>query len=232
MINASLIIAAAGSSNRMGLEKNKTLLEISGLSVLDINIKQWLACKEIKEIIILYNERDYDAYRKIVSKYKSANISLIEGGKTRRESIKNGLLSCDTTSSHVLIHDGARPFISKKVITTIINNLKNHDIVSTYQKTVDTSYYGNYNNIELIDRNKIIRALTPQCFSKEIAIKMLEEMEKNTKEYTDEISLALSLGYHPTFVEADRFLFKLTTPDDYEIAKLIYNYLRGHEICV
>ncbi len=65
-----------------------------------------------------------------------------------------------------------------------------------------------------------------------LSIKMLEEMEKNTKEYTDEISLALSLGYHPTFVEADRFLFKLTTPDDYEIAKLIYNYLRGHEICV
>ncbi len=231
MINISLIIAAAGSASRMKLNVNKTLLGIDELPVLEINLRQWLNIPEINEIIILYNKRDYEAYLEIIKKYSGQKIRLVEGGETRKNSIANGLSACHKSSTHIAIHDAARPFITDKVKHLLLDSLRNHDIVSTYQKTVDTSYIKNYNGIELIDRDKIIRALTPQCFSMDIAQKMLIRMKSSNSEYTDEISLSLSMGYTPHFVEADRFLFKITTIDDYEVAKLLYRYLRRNDLC-
>ncbi len=227
----SVIIAAAGKSSRMNTHTNKTLLEINGLPILEINIKQWLTKTEISEIIITYNDDVHENYKKIIAKYDTANIKLVKGGKDRKDSILNGLLAVNKDVSHVIVHDGARPFLSKTCYAKINQALQTNDIVVTYQKTVDTSYYKSENSIKHIDRDKIYRALTPQCFSYPIVKKIIECLNKNEKNYTDEISIILELGLTPKFIEADKTLFKITEKFDYELARFTYNYLLENNLC-
>lgn len=96
----SVIIVAAGSSNRMGMNTNKIFLDLCGRSVIERTISAFTDIPEIFEIILVTKKEFFDDFKNIIKRY-FLNIKLVEGGSSREESTYNGLLEVSDDSDFV-----------------------------------------------------------------------------------------------------------------------------------
>ncbi len=207
----SLVLVMAGKGQRMNKNINKILLPLGDKPIYEYSINLF---KEFDfEIICVINKDD-----EII---KEDGIIYTYGGKTRSESVYNGLKIAK--GDYVFIHDAARPLLSKEVIINILNNLNKNEAYLTYLESVDTLKEIDNDKIITLDRNKIIRALTPQCAKKDILIDSYDKAFKDNKSFTDDISLIEE--YHKevkiNLVKSNPENFKITTEFDYELAKVL-----------
>ena len=178
-----LIVLAAGDSKRLKLSIPKPFQEVNNKTLLEYTINCFADFPEIKKRIIVYNKK----HQKYLKKINLTNFIKVQGGKSRQEStfralkrIKN--MNCEK----VLIHDAARPNLSKKIIRNIIKKLnKNHAVIPTI-KVTDAVKRAKKNTIfKNIDRNTLRFSQTPQGFTyKNIYSKHL----KNKKNVFDDDS--------------------------------------------
>ena len=120
MINADVIILAAGSGKRMMADKNKILLDLGDRPIIAHTIARFYDHPMVRKIILAIREEDEDQIDSIIATYGFNDIVKVVGGAERQDSIYNcmGVLSDDT---HILlIHDGARPFVDEDIITRSI----------------------------------------------------------------------------------------------------------------
>ena len=153
-MDVSLIVAAAGKGVRAGFNKNKILVDIGDESVLSTTLSVFKKSGLIKQYIITANTEDFDEIKKA---FPYATVVL--GGKTRTESVKNALkiASCPIT----LIHDGARPFVNQKIIKDCIDTATKNGSAIPVVPTRDTLIYedGKY-----IGKSGYYSVQTPQGF--------------------------------------------------------------------
>ena len=127
------ILCAAGKGNRAGFEKNKLLVDLNGSPVLRQTLQAFdREC--IDEIIIAYSPCDKTEIEKLAKDIP--RVTLIEGGDTRTQTVYNALQA--VKSEIVLIHDGARPFVSQKVIENCIESVKKYGSGICSMPCVDT----------------------------------------------------------------------------------------------
>ena len=108
----SVIILCAGESKRFNSNIPKQFYKIEEETVLEINLRKFINTKSIDNVIIVTSKE----LLKKTSKYLCNKITTVIGGKTRQESVKNGLIQCKKFKSEiVLIHDCARPFFNEKL---------------------------------------------------------------------------------------------------------------------
>lgn len=160
MKEVSVILLMAGNSSRMNVEVNKVYLPLGNKKVFNHSLDKFLKISSINKIIIVYNQNDLNLLKKELENYEGYNIFLTEGGKTRNESVLNGLKLVDT--EFVLIHDAARPFTSLDDINSLINSLNDYDVVTLYHDVVDAIKMDGIS----IDKNKLKAVTTPQGFNK------------------------------------------------------------------
>ena len=208
----SVILLMAGKGQRMKENVNKIRLPLGDKLVYEYSLETFLSLDF--EVICVISKEDSDLISKLPN-----NVKYTFGGKTRQESVYNGLLLC--SNDYVLIHDAARPFISRSVILEIINsNLNNAKLV--YQNVKDTIKI-NDNGLKTLPREKLISASTPQCAPLSIFMNVFNLAKREGYQATDDISL---IEKYRSDVKIDLILgneenFKLTTPLDYELAKII-----------
>ncbi len=136
-MNSSVIIVAAGKGKRFREKIPKQYVNLNCESIINLSIKKFLNIKEIKYILPVINAKHIKLYNKNINKLnKSKNFKKILspcfGGNERCISVRKGLETISKLSdipSKVLIHDAARPFVSKKIIKKVINKLENSDAV-------------------------------------------------------------------------------------------------------
>ena len=126
------IITAGGTSSRFG-NTNKLLEKINNKEIIKYTVEAFIQA-DIEDIVICSNSSIIEILSKMFNQYK--NIKIIEGGKTRQESVFNGLKVLD--SDYVLIHDGARPMITTQIIKNTITSVVEKKAVSVMTKTIDT----------------------------------------------------------------------------------------------
>lgn len=210
----SVVLVMAGKGSRMKQNKNKILLPLGDKLVFEYALDTFksLGC----EVICVVSKDDY-----IDIKDKLVNVKYTFGGATRQESVNNGLKLC--SHEYVLVHDAARPFISKDLIKQIIDNYKLDEAVLAYQNVKDTIKIFDDNCVNTLDRSKLIAAVTPQCASLSVFKEVYEKASKDNFSATDDLSLIEK--YRPDikikYVLANEECFKITTPLDYELAKII-----------
>lgn len=117
-MKTAAIIAAAGSGTRMGADKNKVLLEIRGRTVIGHTLAIFCSCKKIDEIVVVTRACDIDECKKAAKNF-SKPIKVIEGGKTRQESVYLGL-SAAHGADLAVIHDGARALVTAEIVENTI----------------------------------------------------------------------------------------------------------------
>ena len=127
-LKAAVIITAAGSSRRMGTGGKKEFLKINNQSVLMMSIKPFIESRLFFDYVIVLPIEEMEEGSNLLSPlFEFGNFSFVPGGLTRQESVYRGLLDLKKkTPNIVLIHDGARPWITETVIREV------------YRKTVQT----------------------------------------------------------------------------------------------
>ena len=214
MTKFSLIITAGGTSSRYG-NKNKLLELIDSKTVIEHTISNFLDFEEITEIIIPTNISIKEELKHLL---KDPRITFADGGETRQKSVNNALKL--VKNDFVLIHDGARPLISKGVIKQVLDSVVENDAVSVMTKTTDTIKEVDKNGviIKTIDRSMLYNTQTPQAFRTEL-IKSAHEILKNGS-YTDDASMLEALNKAVHIIIGSYTNIKITTKSDLDFAKL------------
>lgn len=214
-----VIIVAAGNSTRMkGV--NKQFLTIGDIPVIVKTLLKFEKSDFIKSIIVVTKKEDILNIQKLCEKYEIKKVSdIVEGGSNRTESVKNGILKLDKCEKKVLIHDGARPFVTEKMIKDVCIALKTADCAVIANKVSDTVKQTDGENtiINTLDRNCIFLAQTPQGVNVSKYRFALNSL--NSEDFTDDSSLMEAMGYKSVICEGSPRNIKITVPSDIPIAE-------------
>ncbi len=214
----SVVIGAAGKSERFGSNKMQTIL--AGLPLLMRTIYPFQILKEIDEIILVVPEdkiEEMSPLKKSFTKIKK----LIPGGKTRFESIAKGVI--ETNGEICLVHNGANPLVTKEEILETIKSVRKHNAAFIGRKITSTLWEVNNGLIEKnIPREDVYEAETPQGFKRDLFINALEKCKNKKKEFTDEMSVLENIGIFGKVVKASPQNRKITTVQDLQIAEVFF----------
>lgn len=218
----SAIIVAAGSGTRFGAERPKQFLEIAGKPLIFHTLLRFENCAAIDEIILVLPENEIENFRAISENQNLKKLKkIIAGGKTRAESVFNGLKSVNENCEIVAVHDGARPLVSSVEISATIEKAKETGAACLTAKVTDTIKKVEGDKITgTIDRETLRRALTPQCFKIEILRAAFENADLS-EAVTDECFLVERLGCEIAFVDGSARNIKITTREDFAIAETL-----------
>lgn len=206
----STILLMAGSGTRMKSDINKVLLPYKDKKIYEVSLELFKEYSD--EIICVTNQND-----KIVI----PGVKTVYGGKTRQESVYNALKEC--SNDYVIIHDAARPLLAKSVLEEIIGKISLDRAILTASKVKNTIKQIENNCLVTLNRDKLVSASTPQCAPRHILLESHNKALNDEFISTDDISLIER--YFPDMkieiVIENEENFKVTTPLDYKILKII-----------
>ena len=214
------IIVAAGSGKRFAGSQPKQFVPILGKPLIIHTLERFESCPAIDEIVLVLSEEGRREFEIINLKFEISKLrSIVAGGATRAESVKNGLEAVNSSSDIVAVHDGARPLVSVDEITLTIEKAKETGAASLVADVTDTikEIDGEYIS-RTIDRQNLRRALTPQAFRYDILRKAFEGVEL-AESITDECYLVEKLGVKIAIIEGNARNIKVTRSEDLVLAE-------------
>lgn len=171
--NVAAIIVAAGAGKRMQTDTPKQYLLLDGKPILYHTLKAF-EDSSVNTIILVVGENEIDFVKaNIVDHYCIRKVAcIVEGGKERYHSVYKGLKAADR-SDYVLIHDGARPFITKDIIEEVIQKVVDSKACVVGVPVKDTIKFVDKKNyiVNTPDRSCLWSIQTPQAFSTELITK-------------------------------------------------------------
>lgn len=216
-----VLVMAAGSSSRMK-GTDKMFAPLGGIPVIARTLRAFENCDLIKEITVITRTEKITEIREIAEKYAISKFgAAIEGGDCREASVRNGLLSYQGREEKILIHDGARPFVSDKIIRDVAEALKTHDSVTCAVKCKDTLKEIGEDGfaVRTPDRENLVSVQTPQGININGFLKATKKTDLSR--FTDDTSVMESAGYRTRIVEGDYNNIKITTPEDFTTGEAI-----------
>ena len=217
------VVLAAGSGRRMGGDVAKQYRILCGEPVLYYSLKTFEE-SDVAGIVLVVSEdmREY-VQREIVEKYHINKIkAIVAGGKERQDSVKAGIMALPE-DSYVLVHDGARPFITVNLIQRMMKEVKEKmaciQVVPVKDKIKQVR---NNMIIGTPERRELYAAQTPQAFVTGLlqeAFRKAETMEPSLQVTDDAMLIEEILGQSVAIVEGDYRNIKLTTAEDFLIAQ-------------
>lgn len=227
-MKTAAIVLAAGSGTRMKAGQNKLFLTLQGRPVLEHTVCAFQESPQIDLIVIVAKESELEQVRKMVPQERFDKILCYTvGGAERQDSVLCGLRTLPSECSRVLIHDGARPFVTDKLIADLLEALseKNGTIAGVPAK--DTIKRVNEDGIvlETPARRELWNVQTPQCFYTKPILQCYEQAELEEYRGTDDASLAEHYGMEVKIVPAYYENIKLTTPEDLDVAEVFLKRL-------
>ena len=216
------VVLSAGVGRRMNSDIPKQYLMLKDKPVLAHSLLSFEE-SEVDDIVIVCGAGDEDFIKKeFVEKYSLNKVrAIVEGGAERFNSVYNGLLACKD-ADYVLIHDGARPYVSLDIIRRNMEEVVKYKAVVTAVKSTDTVKISDENGfVETTpDRNRVFAMQTPQTFDYKIALEaytaLIKSIEAGNKiNITDDAQVVeLFSDRKVKLVEGDYSNIKITTPRD------------------
>ncbi len=218
-----VILLCAGRGNRLSLDIDKCFIKVDKLYLYEYSLNTFFSLKEIDKIILVSS---LESLHLINLKPYKDKVEVIIGGNTRQESIFNALNylyenKLVKDNDNILIHDGARPLISKDIIINNIKALNNHDFNITYIRNIDTSFFIKDDKLDnLINRDEVVFEQTPTSSK----FKLLYDLHKkalkdNLYDIHDDATLALLYKKDVYLVEGSKLNFKITYLKDIDLLK-------------
>ena len=207
----SVIILAAGKGTRTKLDYNKVFYPMNDSTVIQHTVKPFIDDDACKQIIIVISKHEHTMFTRHLHHQK---IQYVEGGKTRQESSYNGLQA--VTSSYVMIHDGARPFITTDQIQALKHALQHDDAALLMVPLIDTikEVKDGY-VVQTPNRSNYQCAQTPQAFKTELIKYCHEKAKHNPNSASDDAMLVELYSSSPIkVIEGSYHNIKVTTPKD------------------
>lgn len=208
-MKAAGLIPAAGSGERLGLGP-KALVRVGRRSLLQ------LAAAGLAHVV---DEIVVAAPAALMGEFSAElpGARVIAGGATRQETVRRLLAA--THADHVLIHDAARPFLDRAVAIRVLAAARASGAASAVTAVADTLVVAATG--AAIDREPLRAVQTPQGFSRDLILQAHEHAARAGYEVTDDAGVARLAGHRVELVNGSSWLFKVTTADDLEKARLL-----------
>ena len=197
------IIVAAGTGQRFEADRPKQFVNLLGKPLIFHSLEKFEAAPLIDEIILVLTEAGRHEFDAIVTRFKISKLkSIAKGGRTRAESVRNGLEQITAATANIVaVHDGARPLVSIEEITRTVEKAQETGAACLVASVTDTiKQIAGKHITGTLDRTGLRRALTPQAFRFELLIKAYERVDLSEL-LTDECSLIERLGHPITIIE-------------------------------
>ncbi len=209
-----LLIVAAGSGSRLGRFEPKALVPLAGRPMLSWALDAFVPLSFAQTVVTAPPDRVEE-----FSRVAGSRARVVAGGQTRSDSVRRGFEALAASDGDIVaIHDAARPFVTAEEIGAVLRAAEKTGAAIAATPVVDTMKRTSSGLIvETVDRNGLFGAATPQAFRVEV----LRRVMAAGGEATDEAALCERLGIPVDVVPVSRLCFKITTPEDLELAEAI-----------
>ena len=216
------VIVAAGKSTRMeGVDK--IFAPLGGEPLIVSSIKAFENCSRITEIILVLSEENCAQGKLVCEMHGFTKVkAIIPGGKERSESSYIGIQAADKRSKYIIIHDGARPFVTEQMIVDSLNAAVKRGaaavgvpVTSTIKKVKDSLI------VDTVDRSDLYEIQTPQVFRSDVIKAALKSAIDKKLPITDDCMAVEAIGLSPTIVLGTKENIKITVREDLVIANAI-----------
>ena len=217
----SAVIAAAGSSSRMGFDK--ITADLCGMPVIARTVSAFCECSLISEVIIVTSRGRLEQISEICRRFKLDKVSkVIVGADERMKSVLRGLAHVDRKCKYAAVHDGARPLVSSELIERVALAAVKSGAAAPGVAVKDTVKQVSGGVIlRTLDRSVLAAMQTPQIFDIDIIKTALHKACEDSVLCTDDCAAVEYIGGSVLLCAGDYENIKLTTPDDMLIAREI-----------
>ena len=204
------IILAAGRGERFGADK--VLQDLGGKPVWKWSYDLFRSCPHVTGVGIVCSSKNLDSIHALAS---DADF-VIGGGENRQESCRRGVAAVPSPFDAILIHDGARPFVTAEIVERVLAGISEVGAAAAATSSTDTLRMDG----TLIDRDHVVAMQTPQGATR----KSLAAAHGTAEQlFTDDMALLEANGQAVKLVEGDPANFKITTAYDLERARSMVN---------
>ena len=224
LTEAAAIIAAGGSGSRMGGGLPKQFMTLNGTPILALTVGRFLRVPSLRTVVVAvpaeHREAATDLLRNFLPAGDQHRLVLVNGGNTRQESVRAGLQAIPPGTATVLVHDGARPFVTAEIIEHCLRATEQGGAAIAAIRVRDTLKQASEDHLvrATIDRSDLWQAQTPQGARVELLRRAYSLADKDGFQGTDEASLLEHAGIPVAIVEGSERNFKITRPDDLALA--------------
>lgn len=219
--HAGAVIVAAGASTRMGGAGDKTLADLGGEPLIARTVAVFEECAAIEAVVLVAGEGNLDALaglRAAQGWRKTAPPVL--GGARRQDSVRIGLDALPRECEWVIVHDGARPFVTPQMIEDGLRAAAATGaaiaVVPAYDTVKRVAPDGRV--VETLDRSELALVQTPQVFRRDVLERAHAEV---TDDVTDDAAMAERIGVEVRTFDGARSNIKATTPEDLIVARAL-----------
>lgn len=214
------VIVAAGSASRMG-GIDKVMAPLGGEPMILRTVRAFEDCEAVKEIVIVTRQDLMGPIAELCSGFTKIR-SVVQGGSSRQESVKLGLLALSKEVRLAAVHDGARPLVSGELIDKVIRAAHSYGAAAPAIPVKDTIKVFEGGFIAATPDRSTLRAVqTPQVMDRDLLLGTLEKAEQEGTALTDDCSAVEHIGMRVRLVEGEERNLKVTTPLDLKIAELL-----------
>lgn len=215
----SVIVAAAGSSSRMGGE-NKLMQPIDGVPVLAHTLMALNRAELVDEIVVAAREEDLLLFGDLCKIYGVTKpVKIVRGGESRLESVYLASLECQADAEFLAVHDGARPLAAAELIDRTIALAHRTNAAAPAVPVKDTIKVVRDGKVESTPARDSLRAVqTPQAFDASLLRAALESARASGEAVTDDCAAVERLGKEIYLTDGDYENIKITTPEDLLLA--------------
>ena len=214
------VIVAAGSASRMG-GIDKVMAPLGGEPMILRTVRAFEDCEAVKEIVIVTRKDLMGPIAELCSGFTKIR-SVVQGGSSRQESVKLGLLAFSKEVRLAAVHDGARPLVSGELIDKVIRAAHSYGAAAPAIPVKETIKVFEGGFIAATPDRSTLRAVqTPQVMDRDLLLGALEKAEQEGTALTDDCSAVEHIGMRVRLVEGEERNLKVTTPLDLKIAELL-----------
>ncbi len=227
LIRVAAVIPAAGVGKRLGTKRAKPLVRVGGKPLFLQTLIALQASFRFSDILLVAAPSEEKKIKSLLIRHGFKNIRVVRGGATRAESVRNGVMAVSTDANWVLIHDAARPLVTKALVNRILKGLVRCPAVVPVLPVNATVKKVNSKRRMILatpDRRELFLAQTPQVFKKDLLVNRYLQLGDKALLATDEAALFDGTRTHVKIVWGDARNIKITTKDDLELAEFYMHF--------
>lgn len=226
-MKVQVVIPAAGSGERLKSPVAKPLVLLHNKPIIIYTLLVFEQCSLIDSVVLVVQEDLRKEIQKFILEHGLTKVrTIVQGGKTRFDSVFNGLQSIDSDTDIVVIHDAARPLLSVEVLEKAIEYCKTEGAVVVgvpAKSTIKRVNVDSHTILETLNRQELWEIQTPQIFDKKLIVEAYQQGDSTA---TDDAAVVERVGKQVKIFHGEYSNIKITTHEDVAFAKMILCQLK------
>jgi len=220
-MRVALVVPAAGSGQRLGLQLPKALADLAGLALLRRTLDRFVGACEFVETIVLAPAASVARFEAVVAGTAASlgRVRVIAGGATRQQSVAAGIAALASDIELICVHDAARPLIDASTIAAVIAAAAEFGAATVASRPSDSVREDrDGGGSAALDRTRLWLVETPQAFRRDLLVRAHEQAAREGGTFSDDGSLVEAIGQPLAIVEGGGRNLKVTVLEDLAMA--------------